>query len=135
MKIPTAEELRPIARRYGLRLIVLFGSQTTGQLHPESDVDVAVWTEKPLTLTRRLNLWLKLSQAFEADVDLAVLNRAEPLLMYQVARAGRVLYAGRKWAWDDFHGYACRSYWDTRKFRDDLKPYIHRQIEKWGHAG
>ncbi len=135
MKIPSARTLRPIAKRYGLRLIVLFGSQVTGRLHPESDVDVAVWTGKPLTFRRRLNLWLKLSQAFEADVDLAVLNHAEPLLMFQVAARGRALYEEERWAWDDFHGYACRSYWDTEKFRDDLKPYIHRQIEKLAHAG
>lgn len=135
MRFPSRRRLRPIAEKYGLRLIVAFGSQVNGHTHPESDVDVAVLAEKRLPFARQLDLWLELSQAFRADVDLSVLNHAEPLLLYQVARKGRVLYQVERRAWPEFRGYAHRYYWDTQKLRDNLNRYIKHQIRGWHHAG
>ncbi len=135
MRIPTQAQLESIAKRHGLRLIVLFGSQVSGRTHPESDVDVAVWARKPLTALRRDRLWMALSDAFQSDIDLAILNHAEPLLLYQVARKGRPLYEGARWAWEDFKSYAFRYYEDTQKFRDDLARYLRRELGGPHHAG
>jgi len=135
MKIPTARALRPIAKRYGLRLIVLFGSQVRGRLHPESDVDVAVWSDGSLKSRQKLKLWQELSEVFRAEVDLGVLDHAEPLFLYQVASSGRLLFENKRGAWNEFKGYACRYYWDTQKFRDDLARYIRRQTGGVRRAG
>ena len=128
MRVPSKAQLESIAKRYGLRLIVLHGSQVSGRTHPDSDVDVAVWTTRPLTAARRTRLWLELSEAFRAEIDLAVLNHAEPLLLSQVARKGKLLCENKRWAWEEFKGYALRYYEDTRKFRDDLARYLKREI-------
>jgi hypothetical protein len=37
MPVPSATELEPIAREHGLKLIVLFGSQASGSIHPEEE--------------------------------------------------------------------------------------------------
>ncbi len=135
MKIPSTRKLRPIAKRYGLRLIVLFGSQVSVRLHPDSDVDVAVWSDGSLKFARRLELWQELSEAFRAEVDLAVLDHAEPLLLYQVARNGRLLFENERGQWNEFKGYAYRYYWDTQKFRDALAQYIRRQTQAVRRVG
>ena len=128
MKAPSKVQLEPLAKRYGLRLIVLFGSQVSDRTHLESDVDVAVWWTRPLASEQHNQLWMELSGAFQAEVDLAVLNHAEPLLLYQVARQGKPLYEDQRWAWEEFKGYAFRYYEDTQKFRDDLARYLKREI-------
>ena len=135
MKVPPKTQLESIAKRYGLRLIVLFGSQVTGRTHPESDVDVAVWTTRPLTSARRNRLWMELSDAFQVEVDLAVLNHAEPLLLHHVATRGKLLYENKRWAWEEFKGYAFRYYQDTQKYRDDLARYLKREIQGTRRAG
>lgn len=135
MKIPSPEELKPLAEKYGLKLIVLFGSQARGQIHPESDVDVAVLPEKPLSPAKRLKLWGKLCQAFEADIDLTSLDHAGPLLLYHVARDGQLLYEGEKWAWEKLKSYGYRLYWDSRKFFDDMGRYLARRAEEIRRAG
>jgi len=135
MKMPSARTLRPIARRYGLRLIVLFGSQVSGRLHPESDVDVAVWADGSLKFAQRLEMWRELSEAYGAEVDLAVLDHAEPLLLYHVARNGRLLFENERGLWNEFKGYAYRYYWDTQKFRDALAQYIRRQTQAVRRVG
>ncbi|HEY4689702.1 MAG TPA: nucleotidyltransferase domain-containing protein [Anaerolineae bacterium] len=135
MKVPAKAQLETIAKRYGLRLIVLFGSQVTGRTHPESDVDVAVLARRALTAAQRNRLWMELSDTFQAEVDLAMLNHAEPLLLYQVACSGKPLYEDDQWRWAEFKGYAFRYYEDTRKFRDDLARYLKREIQGPRYAG
>jgi predicted nucleotidyltransferase len=133
--LPSAEQLRPIAERYGLKLIVLFGSQAQGHTHPESDVDIAVLSAKPLTGSRRLELWSELTKIFEADVDLTSLDRAEPLLLYRVACTGISLYEGEKWAWENQKSYGCRRYWDSRKFFEAMERYVSGRAEEMRRAG
>lgn len=129
MNFPNRRQLQPIADKYRLRLIVIFGSQVKGYTHPESDVDVAVLTEGSLPFARQLYLWQELSEAFGAEVDLSLLNHAEPLLLYHVARKGKVLYQAERRGWSEFRGYAYRHYWDTQKLRDDLARYLARQTK------
>ena len=135
LHLPTAKDLQSIAKRYHLRLIVLFGSQATRRTHLESDVDVAIWVERPLSTAKRNRLWIDLSKVFGADVDLTVLNHAEPLLLWHVATKGRLLYGSTRWAWPDFKAYAFRNYQDTQKFRDDLTRYLRREIQGVRYAG
>ena len=99
---PAQTDLGHIAHRYGLDLIVLFGSQATGRARSVSDVDVAVRLadgSKVRTIAgKRCASWEwegrlvnDLSDALHVadDLDLAILNRASPLLLYQVARRGQ----------------------------------------------
>lgn len=130
MEIPSKARLEPIAKRYDLRLIVLFGSHVSGRTHPESDVDVAVLARRPLVTEQQNRLWMEISDAFQAEVDLAILNRGEPLLLYQVARTGKPLYEDERWAWAEFTSYAYRYYEDTRKFRDDLARYLKHELQE-----
>lgn len=134
MRIPTRTALAPLARRDNLRLIVLFGSQVSGRTHPASDVDVAVLMERTLSQAQRTRLWADLSALFQADIDLTLLNRAEPLLLNQVATRGRLLYESKRGAWQDFKGYAFRYYQDAQKYRDDLTRYLRRELRSARHA-
>ncbi len=135
MRTPSPEQLQPIAEQYSLRLIVLFGSQAKGQTHPGSDVDVAIWMELSLSAEDRLALWGALTRLFEAEVDLTTLNRSEPLLLYQVASTGRLLYESEEWAWENLKSYAYRCYWDSTKFFEDMSRYVSRRAEEMRRAG
>ncbi|MBI5842816.1 MAG: nucleotidyltransferase domain-containing protein [Chloroflexi bacterium] len=131
---PSKKQLQPIAQKYGLRFIVLFGSVARGRVHEESDIDIGVLAERPLTLNRRLKLWLELSNLFRAEIDLAVLNHAEPVFGFEVARDGELLYERDNFAWENWRSYKIRQFWDTGKFRDDLERYVARRVKGMGHA-
>jgi predicted nucleotidyltransferase len=128
MKRPNSTRLKSIAKRYGLRLVILFGSQVTGRTHPDSDVDIAAWAERPLSAAQRTQLWFDLSNQFQSEIDLTVLNHAEPLLLHRVATTGRLLYEDKRGTWLDFKGYAFRYYQDSQKMRDDLARYLQREL-------
>ncbi len=132
--LPTSEQLKPIAQKYGLRLVVLFGSVARGKTHAESDVDVGVLSKRPITFNRRLKLWLELSRLFRAEIDLAILNHVNPVLGFAVARDGKLLFEDETWAWENWRSYQIRQFWDTKKFRDDVQRYISRSAEEMRHA-
>lgn len=131
---PSAEQLKPLAKAFGLRLIVLFGSTARGATNRESDIDLGVLSEKPLSLMQRQRLWSALSTLFPADVDLTVLNHADPLVSYKVASEGIILFEAVPLAWETWKSYAVRRYWDTHKFRESQSAYLTRRAEELRHA-
>ena len=94
-----SDSLRDFGRQHPeVAVIYLFGSQTSGQAGPLSDLDVAVLLdESPATRHRPFMSHLHLiSEVMHTcrkfDVDVVVLNEATPLLTYEVIRGGRLLY-------------------------------------------
>jgi hypothetical protein len=87
--------VRDIARKNGISLVLLFGSVAGDTPRPDSDVDIAVrFADGDVGLRRTLDVQRELSALFGGrEVDLAVLNRADPLFMKKIAERCQVLYA------------------------------------------
>ena len=123
-------KLDDVARRYGLDLVVVFGSQTRGRAVPDSDVDVAVrFQRRPWgDVDRELDLIGELVAAItgDGDLDVAFLNGAGPLLLFQVACTGKLLYEKTPGTFALFRSYAARRYYDHRKFFEWQDRYLQR---------
>jgi predicted nucleotidyltransferase len=89
-----------LCERHGVKLAVLFGSLVTGKASRDSDIDLAVLLDTknppgfgevpqraPVRLLTDLLHFLGTSK-----LDLVILNRADALLRYEVARTGKPLY-------------------------------------------
>lgn len=89
------ESLRTtLAREGGVRLAVLFGSFAKSGHGPDSDVDVAVIPTDPnASLAWELELGGALTRSCGRTVDLVRLDRATPLVRWEVARAAVELRA------------------------------------------
>lgn len=86
-------DIQEIAVTFGLRLLVLFGSHGTERERPSSDIDLAFLSKSPLDTDAICVLSAELIAHFrKSDVDLVDLRKAVPLLAYQIACNGRVLY-------------------------------------------
>lgn len=83
-----------IAERFGLSLVVLFGSVATGSDRPDSDVDIGVhFKDGDPGLSRTLDLHAELSNLFQGrDIDLSILNRADPLFLKKISERCDFLY-------------------------------------------
>jgi predicted nucleotidyltransferase len=86
-------DLAELARRYGLELVLAFGSAVTGRLHARSDTDVAVLRRRPLSMSEELDLQAELQRVFpERPVDVAFLDRADPLFLKKVLESAVLLH-------------------------------------------
>lgn len=86
--------LRELAQRLGIRVILQFGSTVTGTTHESSDVDLAVQLDTPaVSLETILEMQEALQLRFPGrEVDVAILNRADPLFRKKIMEACRMLF-------------------------------------------
>ena len=111
--------LTAVAREFGLKFIILHGSRVTGKYRADSDFDIAVVSKNSLPTESKLNLYSKLrnifnSEEIELDLDIKMLDRADPLFRYQVVRDGKLLYGNLT----DYNEYKSVTY----RMYDDAKP-------------
>ncbi len=119
------------AERYGVRLLLQFGSTVAGTTHPRSDIDLAVLLDRPdLSLRDHAELLHELQALFEdREVDLAILNRADPLLLKQVSDGCLQLY-GSDAEFQRFRLLAFKRYQDYRPYLELERRYVERAFAK-----
>ncbi len=103
-----ADALAALARRHGVRLVVRFGSTVTGRTHAGSDLDLGVVTDRAgLSFNALMDLTSDL-QVFGngREVDVAVLNHADPLFLKQVADYCERVFGSP----DDFAAFKLRAF-------------------------
>lgn len=106
-------KISKIAEKFQLKLIVIFGSFAKGKNRANSDLDIAVLGAKQISFEKQIDLTGELSRVFSKDVDLTVLNRANPLLLFQVNKNPVLLYGDQKeflkfklYSFKAYHDYA-----------------------------
>lgn len=126
---PKSETLEQIAERFGVRMMLLFGSAVTGRTHADSDLDIAVELEDTRQSYRaRGELACELQQLFPGrKIDLAVLNRADPLFLKKIVESCRMIFgdAARLQA---MRIYAFRRYQDHAPYFAMEREYVRRVI-------
>ncbi|MBI4263915.1 MAG: nucleotidyltransferase domain-containing protein [Acidobacteria bacterium] len=118
-----------MARKHGILLAVQFGSSISGRMHAASDIDIAVQLERaPDSLQTEAELMADV-QALEPDrdLDLVVINRADPLLLKKITDECRLLYGSERRLYE-LRIYAFKRYQDHRRFLDMERDYVARTI-------
>lgn len=118
-----------IARHYGIRLLLLFGSSVTGNVHPRSDVDLAVLLDRPrLSLGEHAELIHELQRLFpDREVDLAILNHADPLFLKKITDSCRLLH-GSPSVLQRLKLLAFKRYQDHRRYLDLERRFVARAV-------
>lgn len=102
-----------------IKLIILFGSQASRKAGAGSDTDVAILSDRAITLEDKMELREKLAAGLgvsEDKIDLIDLWSAPPLLQHQIAQNGRLI-EGKIADFIRFKVLAWKRYQDTAKFR------------------
>jgi len=126
------DKIARIARKYGLKLVLLFGSEVNGKTHPGSDLDIAVMFEDSAVAEERLfDLIAKLQEIFrERNVDLGLINKADPLFLKKILERCELVY-GEPRALAELKMYAFRRYIDHKRFLEMEEQYVGRLLEKF----
>ena len=125
-------KLAPLFEEEALQLVLLFGSQSSGQVHPESDIDLGFLYDEAVDL---LELTNKVIQLLRKDrVDVIDLRRANSLLGFSAARQGKLLYERCPGLFNSFYSLSFRRYIDTKKLRDARQRAIDTFLETRGRG-
>ena len=84
--------VRPIAERYGVKSVTLFGSRARGDNRPDSDYDFLISKGKVDDLWLQVSLIDDLKDALMADVDVVTDTSGNVSLISNAKREGVLLY-------------------------------------------
>jgi predicted nucleotidyltransferase len=124
------EKLKKLCKKYGILLIILHGSYVKGNVREKSDIDIGILSRKKFDSSKQLNILNDLGEVFGDRFDPVFLNGAEPLISYQVAIHGKLLFEEEEGIFQRFRIQAIARYLDTKKFRILEKSYLKRVIGK-----
>lgn len=95
----TAEELQrikgivnPIAEKYGVARVSLFGSRARGEERPDSDYDFLISSGRVRSLFKLGGLFVELKEALGADVDIVTDTCDDPEFVQDVKNDEVLLY-------------------------------------------
>jgi predicted nucleotidyltransferase len=125
--------LAEIASRHGAALLVQYGSTVSGPTHEASDVDLGVLYDRPPpSLFDQGGLIADLQEHFPGrTVDLAVLDRADPLFLKKVLERCRLL-AGSPRRLAELKICAFKRHQDHRPYLALERAYVDRVLAERG---
>lgn len=116
-------DIEEIIDKYKLRLVVYFGSYKTEYYRSDSDIDIAYLSVTLLSRVEKMNLLHDLILAHrKSEIDLVDLRTAEPVLRYEIATKGRLLYEEEEGLFDRYSLYY------TKRFYE-MKPLIQAELD------
>jgi uncharacterized protein len=129
------KKLQEIGEKFGLKLILLYGSYAKGTQTKLSDFDIAVLGKESIDFDTHVELYGEFSSVFgdiERDLDVQLLNRKDPLFLHQVAKNCKLLY-GNTVDYNEFRAYAFRAYHDSKdllRLQDRLMTRYQEHLNK-----
>jgi len=130
---PYKSRVEKILTHYKVVLAYLFGSQAEGKAGPLSDVDIAVLLKSDVSPDEwgsiQLALINELSSLFgRNDIDVVILNNANPLLAHRVIYNGQVIFEADPLSRTRFEVETLHRYEDTKPLRRLRQVYLERRI-------
>ena len=132
------QKLAAIGSEFDLSLILLFGSKAKGNQHKDSDLDIAVFKKNDSQQEngdRYLELLTAMQQLFpDEELDLSLMNHADPLFLNQVMQNAILLVGDEK----HYKAERLRAFKQFQDFRPYLKmerDFLDRFIKKRRKTG
>jgi len=120
------KKLEEIGKKHNLRLILVYGSYAKGTQNELSDLDIACLAREPLGFDETMSLYSYFSNLFgdiERELDVVILNKKDPLFLYQVSKDAKLLY-GDDIDFQEFKAFAFRNYMDSKDLRELEKKLV-----------
>lgn len=115
----------------GADIIFLFGSVLSNSFREDSDIDIGIYFES--IRYDKNSVCDTIIDFFRTErIDVAFLNEASPLLLYQVVKKGKLMAYKSYTKMVEFQLRCLKKYWETSKFRKMKERVLKDYIERMG---
>ena len=105
--------------------VYLFGSQTRGETHSKSDLDLGILNLAPISGDEGFTLKSRLANALGCDIDIVDMRTADTVTNAQILETERLIFVGDHALLDRFEGIAMAKYaqlnLERREILDDIE--------------
>jgi predicted nucleotidyltransferase len=124
-KQPDLQVVSEVFRRYpDIQAVYLFGSFAAGNVHAESDLDLAIVPRHSSIRAKRLDILADLARCGFCNVDLVFLDTDDIVLKYEAVRQNRLVYQAEDFDRGAMYSRVVRQYLD-------FIPYLRVQREAY----
>jgi predicted nucleotidyltransferase len=124
-ELPDLELLPGIFGRYpDIQAVYMFGSLVAGNVHAESDLDLAIVPRHSSIRAKRLDILADLARCGFCNVDLVFLDTDDIVLKYEAVRHNRLVYQAEDFDRGAMYSRIVRQYLD-------FIPYLRVQREAY----
>ena len=124
------DHIDKIAKKYKLKLLLLFGSRADGSFYKSSDFDIAYYSEKDLSLMDEARMIVDLAPFIKSeDIDLVNMKKAPPLLLYAIFLKPKILYVKVPFLFYNLRTYAFKKYVEAKPLFNEVS---YRLSERFG---
>ena len=125
------KDYEKLLRLIGADIIFLFGSVISDGFREDSDIDIGVYFES--REYDKNSVYDVIIDFFRTErIDVAFLNEAAPLLLYQVVKKGKLMAYKSYPKMVEFQLRCLKKYWETSKFRKMKEHVLKDYIERMG---
>ena len=115
-------QIKDLAEKYGLSLLMLFGSQVTGKTHKESDFDVAYLADKKLSFEDEGRIIIEIAKIIgvrdERLVNLCNIKESGALLLKEIFDRHQVLFYADRNVYDSYKIFSVKNFIESRPLFD-----------------
>lgn len=104
----------------------LFGSETAGRSHRESDIDIAFLLKPdcPPSAEFIMEISDKLTSLLQREADIVNLNSSSPIIRMQVLKKGKRIFTRDQQIYNDFFVRTINEYDDLKRIRSIIEKKI-----------
>ena len=120
-------QIKKLAEKHGLILVMLFGSRVTGKTHKESDFDFAYLSDKKLSFEDEGRIIIELAPIIGARderlINLSNIRKAGALLLKEIFDQHQILFCADRNIYDSYKIFAVKNFIESRPLFD-LRNYL-----------
>lgn len=108
------QKVAEIADKFGLDLVMLFGSFADLSNKEESDVDIAYLKTDKLSTDKEIELAFEFEKLFKVKrADIVYIGDASPIFMYMILNNGVILFAKIETIFPSLYSYSIKRLYDN----------------------
>ncbi|KKT20172.1 MAG: polymerase beta domain protein region protein [Parcubacteria group bacterium GW2011_GWB1_43_8] len=115
-------QVKDLAEKHGLSLVMLFGSQVTGKTHKESDFDIAYLADKKLSFEDEGKIIIDLAKIIGARderlVNLCNIKEVGALLLKEIFDRHQTLFCADRNVYDSYKIFSVKNFIESRPLFD-----------------
>lgn len=120
-------QIKQLAEKYGLSLVMLFGSQVSGKTHKESDFDIAYLSNEKLSFKDEGRIIIDLASIIGARderlVNLSDIKKAGALLLKEIFDKHQVVFCADRNVYDSYKIFSVKNFIDSKPLFN-LRDYL-----------
>jgi predicted nucleotidyltransferase len=127
-EVPTDRIVALLEERFGLDALFVFGSDASGTVRRDSDLDLAALLRCRPGALELLDAQTALEEIAGRDVDLVDLGAASPILARQVLKSGRCVFGSSAPALASFEATLPSRYEDLKRIRAEAESALVQRV-------